>query len=122
MQRWFKGPESLGVPSTVRVTLPGCRIGRLLSLTSTVRDGTLHGDSGSVDVGGSFSDLVASSVLVDAVTLHSVPLQDLILIDVSSKTTCTLEGAITFGADKAFGKRNVSGRCLLVRAGFAMLR
>ena len=43
-------------------------------------------------------------------------------LDVSSKTTCTLEGAITFGADKAFGKRNVSGRCLLVRAGFAMLR
>ena len=51
----------LGVPCTVRVTLPGCRIDGLLSLTST-RPGTgiCTGDSGSVDVadGSDVSDVV----------------------------------------------------------------
>ena len=52
-------------------------------------------------------------------TLHSVPFQDLSCLP---RPQARLKARSHFGTDKAFGKRFVSGGCLVVRAGFSMLR
>ena len=78
------------------------------------------GDSVSVDVADG-SDVVdvsdVSSVLVDTVTLNSVPLQDLMCLP---RPHALWNVRLHLGQARLLGERVVSGCCLLVLARFSM--